>query len=249
MVPQVHFWFIKLVVVLVVGQTCNLKLTLNAVHRRDFLSVISEDCKSSSAFMDLFRNPVKALKTFETRFSAAIAKFNYFASTTQLLQCITSLVLLNKKSINHLQRVSAPSAAVKDQNGFPDQANNDDFLIVVAYSQASSIVKQCDKSERPAAGMIDAQSQSGSSKRTFRNRGDSNIRNIRSLYLGRQSACRATHAASLDTARPVMMLMNRSLTMSSRKILLRSLLQLLAIITTAQIKKKAAGPKEKGGWF
>lgn len=118
------------------------------------------------------------MKNFETQFSAAVAKFNSFSSTTMLPQCITSfLMLLSNESIEHSQHVSALSAAAPTGTAFPVQASNDEFLEVVTYSQLSSIVKQREKFKRLTAGMMNASSGSGSSKRTFKSPGDSNNRN------------------------------------------------------------------------
>lgn len=122
------------------------QLIINAVYRRDFMSVISEAYDGFSILINTRRNDNESLKEFETRFSAAVSKFNSFSTTTKLPQCITALLLLINASIEHSQRVSALSAAAPAGTVFNDQASNDDFLKVVTYNQVSSIVKQCEKS-------------------------------------------------------------------------------------------------------
>lgn len=120
---------------------------VNSVYRRHYMSVISEAYEGFSALMNTRRGKMDYLKSFETRLAAAVAKFNSFSATTKLPQCTTSLMLLNKASIDHSQRVSALSAAAPAGTPFPEQASNDDFLKVVTYSQVSSMVKQCEKSD------------------------------------------------------------------------------------------------------
>lgn len=109
-------------------------LIINAIYRRDFMSVILEAYENFSALINLRRDPAESLRTFETRYSAAVAKFNFFSSTKKLLQCITSLVLLNNASIEHSQRVSALSAAAPTGTAFSDKASTDNFLKVLTYS-------------------------------------------------------------------------------------------------------------------
>ena len=122
-------------------------LIVNSVYRRDFMSVISDAYDGFSALINTKRGQNESLKGFETRFSAAVTKFNSFSNTTNLPQCITELLLLNNSSIEHSQRVSALSAAAPSGTLFSDQAINDDFLEVVTYNQVSSIFKQCERAQ------------------------------------------------------------------------------------------------------
>lgn len=109
------------------------------------MSVISEAYHGFSTLLNTRREPNKSLKGFETRFSAAVSKFNSISTTTKLPQCITSLLLLSNANIDHSQRVSALSSAAPSGVVFTDQAQNDEFLEVVTYHQVSSIVRQCIK--------------------------------------------------------------------------------------------------------
>lgn len=159
-------------------------LMINAIYGRDFMSVISEAYENFSALTNPRQEPPHSPKTFETRFLAAGAIFNSFSSIKKLLQCITSSMLLNNASIENSQRVSAHSAAALTGTAFPDQASNHDSLKVVTYSPRSSIVKHWGKSECMTAGTKTASSESGSFKRTFKSRGNSDNSNNQSLHSG-----------------------------------------------------------------
>lgn len=83
------------------------QLIVSLVYRIDFMSVISESYDGFSALMHTKRGTNASLKSFETRFSAAVSEFNSFSSTTNLPQCVTSFILLKNSSIEHSKRVSA----------------------------------------------------------------------------------------------------------------------------------------------
>lgn len=144
-------------------------LIVNAVYRRDFMSVISEAFDDFSTLLNTRRGQTESLKSFETRFSAAVSKFNSFSSTTKLPQCITALLLLNNAGIEHSQRVSALSAAAPNGASFTAQSTNDEFLSVVTYNQVSGIVKQCEKANRSPPDPLSASNGGGGRRQSGRN--------------------------------------------------------------------------------
>jgi len=59
-------------------------LIMNAVYQHDALSVISEAYDGFNALLNTRRGQNESLKNFETRFSAAVTKFNSLSTTTKL---------------------------------------------------------------------------------------------------------------------------------------------------------------------
>lgn len=114
------------------------------------------------------RSQNESLKTFETRFSAAVTKFNSLSNITRLPQCITALMLLSNASIEHSQRVSALAAAAPNGTVFTDQSSNDDYLKAVTYRQLASVVKQCEKASTPVYSPALAASAAGITTRPKR---------------------------------------------------------------------------------
>lgn len=115
-------------------------LIVNSIYRMDFMSVIYEAYDGFSSFINTKRDTSESLMDFETRFSAAVSKFNSFSSKTEITQCITALLLLSNASIEHLQRVSALSASATTGTIFNEKASNYVSLKIVTYNQVSSII-------------------------------------------------------------------------------------------------------------
>lgn len=95
-----------------------------------------------------------SLESFAKQFSAAIAMFNSFSTTTKLLHFITALMLLNNASIEHRQRGSALSASALTSTVFLEQASYDDFLKEVTYYKVLSTVKPCEKANKIAVATM-----------------------------------------------------------------------------------------------
>lgn len=124
-------------------------LIVDNLYRHDFMSVISEAYDGFNNLLNARRAQTESLKNFETRFSAAVTKFNSLSKTTKLPQCITALMLLSNAAIDHSQRISALAAAAPSGTTFTELSRNDDFLSEETYRQLASVVKQCEKgSER-----------------------------------------------------------------------------------------------------
>lgn len=121
---------------------------MNAEYRRDFMSVVSEAYDGFSNVLNTRRGQNESLKSFEARLLVSVAKVNFFSMTSKLPLCITALMLLNNSSAEYSRRVSALSAATPTCTTFSAQSSNNDFLKVLTYSHVSSIVNQCEKSER-----------------------------------------------------------------------------------------------------
>ncbi len=120
-------------------------LIVNAVYQRDFMSVVSEAFDGFNTLLNTRGGQHESLTNFETRFWAAVSKFNSFSNTTELPQCITALMLLVYASIEYSHRVSALAASAPAGTTFTDQSSNVGFLSVVTYNQLASVVEQCEK--------------------------------------------------------------------------------------------------------
>lgn len=115
------------------------------MYQRDFLNIISEAYEGFNRFLKTHRNNNESSKSFQIRFSAAVAKFNSMFTTTKLPQCTTALMLLSSAAIEHLQRVSCLNAAALTGTVFTDQSSNDACLKTVTCEQLASVVKKCEK--------------------------------------------------------------------------------------------------------
>lgn len=70
-------------------------------------------------------------KSFETKFSAAITKFNSLSEATELPQFITALMLLSNADVENSQRVSYLNTAAPNRIMFSEQFSNDAILRAV----------------------------------------------------------------------------------------------------------------------
>lgn len=153
-------------------------LIVNAAYQRDALSVISEAFDGFNTLLTTRRRQSGSLKTFETRFSAAVTKFNSLSNTTKLPQCITALMLLSNASIEQSQRVSVLAAVASSGQNFSEQSTNDEFLNAVTYKQLASMVKQCERSSSTLSSTTTSLSASAAGAVSRSQCGDRNRKGI-----------------------------------------------------------------------
>ncbi len=117
---------------------------VNAIYKRDALSVVSEAYKSFNQLWNTKRTDTESMKSFEQRFAACVSKFNAISETTRLPECLTALMLLSNAVVEDSQRVSVLAAASPNEPQLGQQATNDQFLSAVTYQSVASVIKQCD---------------------------------------------------------------------------------------------------------
>lgn len=120
-------------------------LIVNAIYKRDGLSVISEAYKIFNDLLTTKRDDSESMKGFELRYAAGVAKFNAISESTKLPECLTSLMLIANAEITDSERVSVLAAAASSSD-FEDSANtsNEEFLMSISYASVASVIKQCE---------------------------------------------------------------------------------------------------------
>ena len=124
-------------------------LIVGNIYQRDALTVVSEAYRTFNLLSNTRRSSNEAMKNFEPRFSAQVAKFNSISSTSKLPECITALMLLSNSAIEDSQRVSVMAAAAPSNQNLSSNSSNDEFLSAITYQSVSSVINQCDKSSQP----------------------------------------------------------------------------------------------------
>lgn len=120
-------------------------LIVNAIYKRDGLSVISKAYRIFNDLLTTKREYSESMKGFELRFAAGVAKFNGISESTKLSECLTSLMLISNAEVTDSESVSVLASAASSSD-FEDSAttSNEEFLTSISYSSVASVVKQCE---------------------------------------------------------------------------------------------------------
>lgn len=105
------------------------------LFQRDPLSVVKDVHKDVNDLLSTRRNTNESFRNFESRFTAQLAKFNSYGSSTKLPKSQSPLMLSSNAAVESSQRISVLAAASPDPSKFTHVSAMEDYMKAVSYSR------------------------------------------------------------------------------------------------------------------
>lgn len=122
------------------------KKIVEAVYKRDTLSVFSEVYQSYLGVLSMKRGSNETFRNFESRFMAQVSKFNSTTTSCKIPETLMAFTLLANSSVDNNQRISV-LADLSNGNSLGPDSTTDQYLESVSYEKFASVLRQCDKAK------------------------------------------------------------------------------------------------------
>ena len=131
------------------------KAIVNAVFKRDGLSVVSDVYTLFNELVMTRRHENESFQNYESRFAARLSKLNSYALSTRLCEALSAFLLLSNAHVDNSQKISILAACNGNSKVKQEEASasastststgktNDDFIKGVFYEDIAGLLRQC----------------------------------------------------------------------------------------------------------
>lgn len=126
-----------------------MKAIVEAVYKRDALSVVNEVYDDFKELLHFRRGPNESFQNYEARFSAQVAKLNGHGKAASLHESLLGLMLLAGSLIDDSKRFSILSS-VDGRECVTLERHSDSVLSQMKYEDVAPVLRQCDRGQASA---------------------------------------------------------------------------------------------------
>ena len=131
------------------------QLIINAVYKVDALSTVSLVFHELQTLLSTKRGANESFRNFESRFNAALCRYNSLGDSVSMSEPMAALYLLANANVDSSQRVSILASAASNLPNTDDSSTStatsgvslttDKLVSQVSYEGIASVLRQCDQ--------------------------------------------------------------------------------------------------------
>lgn len=134
-------------------------LVVDAVHKKDALSVVSDVYSQLHRLFRMVRKHGEDFREFEARFNAQLHRFYALGHLTALSEAVSALCLLNNSDFENSQRILILDVDAPSDGNLSPQSSTDQFIASVRYESVASVLCMCDVPKNSHSGSHSSHSQ------------------------------------------------------------------------------------------